>query len=130
MADELNSPSHRWHEPRNNIALPPEDYSRHYIYDTGIQKIDAWINSQPWGNPAVYLPFIPSGSNGLITADSLTFRVVASEPLVDFTFGPLVYEVLELWDAAFGAERIDISAMPSAPTPIATFGQELITVTG
>lgn len=82
------------------------------------------------GIPIVYLSFIPSGSTGLITADSLSFKVVASEPLVDFTFGPLIAEVLELWDATFGAERIDISAMPSAPTPIATFGQELITVTG
>lgn len=44
MADELNTPSHRWYEPRNNIALAPKDYSRHYIYDSGIQKIDAWIN--------------------------------------------------------------------------------------
>ena len=78
----------------------------------------------------VYFSFIPSGSTGLITADSLVFRVVAPESLVDFTFGPLVSEVLELWDATFGAERIDISAMPSATTPIATFGQELITVTG
>ena len=76
MAAELNVPTHRWHEPRNNIALPPEDYSKHYIYETGIQKIDAWINSQPWGNPAVYLPFIPSGSDGLIAADSLVFKVV------------------------------------------------------
>ena len=53
MADELNIPTHRWYEPRNHIALAKEDYSRQYIYDSGIQKIDAWINSQPWGEPPV-----------------------------------------------------------------------------
>lgn len=74
MADELNSPNHRWYEPRNNIALAPTDFSKHYIYDSGIQKIDAWINSQPWGN-VTYAAFLPSGSSGLITADSLTFQV-------------------------------------------------------
>ena len=82
MAAELNVPTHRWHEPRNNIALPPEDYSKHYIYDTGIQKIDAWINSQPWAN-TVYLSFIPSGSTGLITADSLVFKVVGVATVPD-----------------------------------------------
>ena len=28
------------------------------------------------GNPTIYLNFIPSGSDGLITADSLVFKVV------------------------------------------------------
>lgn len=51
MADELNTPTHRWHQPRNNIKLPNTDFSRDTIFDSGIQKIDAWINSQPWGNP-------------------------------------------------------------------------------
>lgn len=51
MADELNTPTHRWHEPRNNISLPKTDFSAQTIYDSGIQKIDAWINSQPWGSP-------------------------------------------------------------------------------
>jgi hypothetical protein len=51
MADELNIPTHRWYETRNNIRLPKQDFSRDWIYDSGIQKIDAWINSQPWGNP-------------------------------------------------------------------------------
>lgn len=51
MADELNIPIHRWYEPRNNISLPNSDFSKQWIYDSGIQKIDRWINSQPWGNP-------------------------------------------------------------------------------
>jgi hypothetical protein len=51
MADELNIPTHRWYQTRNNIRLPKQDFSRDWIYDSGIQKIDAWINSQPWGNP-------------------------------------------------------------------------------
>ena len=55
MADELNIPTHRWYQKRNHIALAKEDFSRQYIYDSGIQKIDAWINSQPWGNPIPYL---------------------------------------------------------------------------
>lgn len=49
MADEPNTPTHRWYEPRNNISLPKEDFSKDWIFDSGIQKIDAWIASQPWG---------------------------------------------------------------------------------
>lgn len=51
MANELNTPTHRWHQPRNNIKLPNTDFSRDTIFDSGVQKIDAWINSQPWGSP-------------------------------------------------------------------------------
>jgi len=50
MADELHTPNHRWYEPRNHIALAKEDVSKQWIYDSGIQKIDAWIASQPWGS--------------------------------------------------------------------------------
>ena len=49
MADELNIPTHRWYQPRNNISLPNSDFSKQWIYDSGIQKIDAWING---GTPA------------------------------------------------------------------------------
>lgn len=51
MADELNIPTHRWYQPRNNIALASSDFSKQYIFDSGIQKIDAFIGKQPWGNP-------------------------------------------------------------------------------
>lgn len=51
MADEPNTPNHRWYEPRNNISLPKEDFSREVIFDSGVQKIDAWIALQPWGAP-------------------------------------------------------------------------------
>lgn len=49
MANEPNTPDHRWYERRNNIALSNEDLSRETIFDSGIQKINSWINSQPWG---------------------------------------------------------------------------------
>jgi hypothetical protein len=31
--------------------MPKEDFSRDVIFDSGIQKIDAWIALQPWGTP-------------------------------------------------------------------------------
>jgi hypothetical protein len=49
MANEPNTPDHRWYERRNNIALSNDDFSRETIFDSGIQKINSWINSQPWG---------------------------------------------------------------------------------
>jgi hypothetical protein len=55
MADELHTPNHRWYEPRNHIPLAKEDVSKQWIFNSGIQKINAWINSQPWGNPIAAL---------------------------------------------------------------------------
>lgn len=43
MADELNTPSHRWYQRRYNIPLANEDFSKQWIFDSGIQKIDAYI---------------------------------------------------------------------------------------
>lgn len=43
MADELNIPTHRWQQPQYNIALAKEDFSKQWIFDSGIKKIDAWI---------------------------------------------------------------------------------------
>ena len=51
MADELNVPTHRWYQARNHIKLPPNAVSKKWIYANGVALIDAWINSQPWGNP-------------------------------------------------------------------------------
>lgn len=51
MADELNTPTHRWYQPRNHIKLPPNAVSAKYILANGVALIDAWINSQPWGVP-------------------------------------------------------------------------------
>jgi hypothetical protein len=73
MADELHTPNHRWYEPRNHIPLAKEDVSKQWIYDSGIQKIDAFIAAQPWGGPRVL--FIPSGSDSLIDANGDTFKV-------------------------------------------------------
>lgn len=63
MADELNTPTHRWQQRRNNIALPKSDFSKKTIFASGIAKIDAWINSQPWGNPIPAL--FASGAQGV-----------------------------------------------------------------
>ncbi len=49
MADELNIPTHRWYQPRNNIKLPSNLVSKKWILSSGVALIDAWINSQPWG---------------------------------------------------------------------------------
>lgn len=43
MADELNVPTHRWHVPQNNIALPNDEFSRDWIYADGIAKVDRHI---------------------------------------------------------------------------------------
>jgi hypothetical protein len=65
MADELNIPTHRYYQPRYNVALAKEDISAKYIYDSGIRKIDArigevevreplFLNSEPgaWYDPS------------------------------------------------------------------------------
>lgn len=51
MADELNTPNHRWYEPRNNIKLAANEVSKQFILASGISKIDTFINAQSWGNP-------------------------------------------------------------------------------
>jgi hypothetical protein len=45
MADELHTPNHRWYQGRYHIPLAKEDHSKQWIFDSGIQKIDAWIAS-------------------------------------------------------------------------------------
>jgi hypothetical protein len=46
MADELNIPTHRYYQPKNNILLAPTDMGKQYIYASGITKIDAYIASR------------------------------------------------------------------------------------
>jgi hypothetical protein len=55
VADELNIPTHRYYQPRYHIPLAKEDISAQYIYDSGIQKIDAHIASlsTTWVDPDV-----------------------------------------------------------------------------
>lgn len=62
MADELNIPTHRWYEARNHIKLPPNTVSKKWIYANGVALIDAWINSQPWGNP--FMELFANGEQG------------------------------------------------------------------
>jgi len=45
MADELNTPTHRWYQRRYNIALSPNEVSPKWILADGIAKINAWIAS-------------------------------------------------------------------------------------
>lgn len=45
MADELNTPNHRWYQGRYHIPLAKQDFSRQWIYASGIAKIDAYIES-------------------------------------------------------------------------------------
>ena len=45
MADELNTPTHRWYQRRYNIALSPNEVSPKWILAAGIAKINAWIAS-------------------------------------------------------------------------------------
>ena len=52
------------------------------------------------GNPAVYLPFLPSGSTGLITADSLTFK-----------------SKLDVTESGWGIVETVVVVAPSAPSP-------------
>jgi len=44
MADELNTPNHRYYQKRYNIELANNDMSEQWILDSGIAKIDTWIN--------------------------------------------------------------------------------------
>ena len=48
MADELNTPDHRWYQRRYHIPLANEDFSKQWIFDSGIQKIDAHIRYVSW----------------------------------------------------------------------------------
>jgi hypothetical protein len=74
MADELNVPTHRWYQPRNHINLAKEDYSKQWIYDSGIQKIDAFINAQPWGPliEAVIEPSLGAIRDGDVISSALS----------------------------------------------------------
>ena len=43
MADELNTPNHRYYQPQNNILLAANEVSKQFILASGIVKIDAKI---------------------------------------------------------------------------------------
>jgi hypothetical protein len=43
MADEPNTPNHRYYKPENNIPLPANEISPTLILDAAIVKIDAHI---------------------------------------------------------------------------------------
>lgn len=129
MADELNIPTHRWYEPRNNIRLAKEDFSKQWIYDSGIQKIDAWINSQPWGNPATTL-FSVAGSRGFFydfSDYSTQFTDTAGTTPVTGTGQSLALVLDESAGLALGSELVTngdfsdgLTGWTDASTPPAT----------
>ena len=43
MADEANTPNHRYYKPENNIKLEPNEISKTIITAAAIEKIDAHI---------------------------------------------------------------------------------------
>jgi hypothetical protein len=43
MADEANTPNHRYYKPENNILLQPNEISKSVIKASAITKIDAHI---------------------------------------------------------------------------------------
>lgn len=43
MADEANTPGHRYYKPENNILLQPNEVSKTIIKASAIEKIDAHI---------------------------------------------------------------------------------------
>lgn len=45
MADELNTPNHRYYQNRYNVELAPNEMSKQWILASGIAKIDAYIES-------------------------------------------------------------------------------------
>ena len=58
MADEPNVPTHRWYQRRYHIPLAKEDVSASTIYDSGIQKIDAYIASLTPGPTNTVAPVV------------------------------------------------------------------------
>jgi hypothetical protein len=45
MADEANTPNHRYYKPENNILLQPNEISKSVIKASAIAKIDAHIDA-------------------------------------------------------------------------------------
>ncbi len=43
MADEANTPNHRYYKPENNIPLRPDETTKTIIKASAITKIDAHI---------------------------------------------------------------------------------------
>jgi hypothetical protein len=43
LADEANTPNHRYYKPENNIPLRPDEVSATVIKASAIDKIDAHI---------------------------------------------------------------------------------------
>jgi hypothetical protein len=75
MADELNTPDHRYYKRVNNVMLAPEDMSNKYIYPSGISRIDQKIaegatNVVQANSGVMFLPGVStySDTDGLVHA--------------------------------------------------------------
>ena len=43
---ELNLPTHRWYQGKNHVRLARDDFSKQYIYESGLRKIDDHVLKQ------------------------------------------------------------------------------------
>jgi len=98
MADELNTPTHRWYQRRYNIALSPNEVSPKWILAAGIAKINAWIASLAGYavngfDPALVFDFKENyyrkGSEDSTLASAVTHSRASNATMVDST-GTLV----------------------------------------
>ena len=92
MADELNTPTHRWYQRRYNIALSPNEVSPKWILAAGIAKINAWIASLAGYavngfDPALVFDFkgnyFRKGSSASTFAASMTHTASTNATMVD-----------------------------------------------
>jgi len=69
MADELNTPTHRWYQKQNHTRLARQDFSRQFIYASGIEKIDGTDTTAP------------TVSSAVLASDGVTLTVTFNETL-------------------------------------------------
>jgi hypothetical protein len=141
MADELNIPTHRYYQPRYNVALAKEDISAKYIYDSGIRKIDArigevevreplFLNSEPgaWYDPSDLTTMFQdrAGSTPVTTpGQSVGLRLDKSKGLVlgpelvtngDFSGGSTGWTLGTGWSITNGEASFTATGSSSALT--------------
>lgn len=77
MADELNTPNHRYHQRQYNVALAPNEVSKQFIYASGVAKIDAKIVSPLFAASEQGVWFDPSDLTTLFQDNAGTTPVTA-----------------------------------------------------
>ena len=111
MADEPNTPNHRWYQRRYNISLAKEDVSRDTIFASGIAKIDAYIASLPGGSPitATVAPSAYAYSDGGTVGDHPSFATLDNTGNYSSTAGTIT-SVEWLVDGVDQASSFTLSA--------------------